>query len=223
MPCHVKGQAGPFFPGVFAKRQKGQAEGSFPWDFASEAIFRKPFVKRLTAKGQGMAIDFLFAVLIFLLLLNAALSLWSSNSKSFEKEALLSDLGSRASQTIDLLVRDSGTPNDWETRTIDNTQIIGLASTDRVLDSEKVAKFTEWTKNGDGFWGEDYNKVRQKMLLASDFYFRLSDADGIPIAQTAVPPLELQDKWWVINVKRIVKYGGDAAIAEISLYHPKYP
>ncbi len=178
------------------------------------------YAKQANAKGQGMAIDFLFAVLIFLLLLNTVLSLWSGNSKSFEKEALLSDLGSRASQAIDLLVRDSGTPNDWETRTIDDVNVIGLAKTDRVLDGEKVAKFTAWAQN---FWSDDYNKVRQKMLLASDFYFRLSDEDGLVLAQTALPPTELQDKWWVINVKRIVKYGGDAAIAEISLYHPKYP
>jgi len=182
----------------------------------------KKFAARFTPDcvGQGMAIDFLFAVLIFLLLLNAALSLWSSNSKSFEREALLSELSARASQTIDLLVRDSGTPNNWEARAIGDVQIIGLASTDRQLDSEKVGKFIVW---GGNFWSEDYNKVRQKMLLASDFYFKLSNEQGTTIiAQTAPPPLELQEKWWVINVKRIVNYGGEAAIAEFSLYHPKY-
>ena len=191
---------------------RGHAEGSFPWGFFATA-----------KKGQGMAIDFLFAVLIFLLLLNAALSLWSSNSKSFEKEALLSELNARASQTIDLLIRDSGTPSDWEKRTIDDTAMIGLAATDRVLDEEKVAKFTEWTKTGNGFWGEDYNKVRQKMLLSSDFYFRLSSEGETVLAATAEAPTELQNEWWVINVKRIVNYGGEAAIAELSLYHPKYP
>ncbi|MDP2973957.1 MAG: hypothetical protein Q8N60_02810 [Candidatus Diapherotrites archaeon] len=44
--------------------RKGQAK-QFPWAFASEAIFRKPFVKRLTAKGQESApFELLVAVII---------------------------------------------------------------------------------------------------------------------------------------------------------------
>jgi len=44
--------------------RKGLAK-QFPWAFASEAIFRKPFVKRLTAKGQESApFELLVAVII---------------------------------------------------------------------------------------------------------------------------------------------------------------
>ncbi len=170
------------------------------------------------AKGQGLAIDFLFAAMIFLLLLNAALNVWSNEAGFVQKEYLLSELENKASPAIDLLVRTNGEPPDWEERDINQTKIIGLAKSDRVLEPDKVRLFAQW---GSAFWSVDYNKLKEKMFLSYDFYFKLSDETGTVIEETEKPPATFLGKVWSVNVKRIVKYGEGAGIVELTLYHPR--
>lgn len=176
----------------------------------------KPHVNR---KGQGLAIDCLFAALIFLLLLNSIIGLWQSNMAFLESENRASDLRQEAEQTLDLLVRHSGSPEDWEKKEWEEIEVIGLAKRDRVLDQEKVERFSTLAGS---FWDSDYNSIRSSLMAGRDFHFTLRLKEGGPAnASTAEPPSDLQGNWWAASVKRVVKYGGDTAIANLTLYAPK--
>lgn len=165
-----------------------------------------------------MAIDFLFAAMIFILILNAALAIWSNEADFIQNELSQNELENKAGPAIDLLVRTSGTPNDWELRSIDDAEIVGLAKSDRNLDPEKVKTYCQWASV---FWSDDYNKLKAKMLIDHDFHFKLSDETGAVIKETGSPPETFLGSVWSANVKRIVKYGEDAAIAEFRLFHQK--
>lgn len=171
------------------------------------------------AKGQGIAIDLMFAMLVFMLLLGAILGLWQSNAVFLEKQSSLSQLQSEAVQGVDMLVRHQGEPDDWETKQdLSNVTTIGLAKRDRVLDMDKVNRLVELAGDPPGFWEADYNTARTKMLAGRDFYFKLTNVEGAVIAQTANGNPQ---NMWAVNVKRVVTVGGDVAVAELTLYFPK--
>ncbi|MCX6798474.1 MAG: hypothetical protein NTW59_00020 [Candidatus Diapherotrites archaeon] len=172
--------------------------------------------KNFSCAGQTIAVDFLFALLLFLLVLNSALSIWKNNSLLLEKQGTISGLQLEAIQAIDLLVRSSGSPDNWEERSLAETQIIGLAKRDRVLDPAKVNRFVLLSS---AFGSDDYNGVKARLLVGRDFYFRLSNGSGTIAGTETAKPGDL-DSQWAVNVKRIVEFGGDSAVAELTLYYP---
>ena len=165
-------------------------------------------------QGQGIAIDFLFAVLVFLVLLNASLALIDSSSRSSAEKNTLAELNSRTMQILDMLVRTDGEPDEWQSLGISQVTVIGLAKRDRVLDVKKVEKFMEWA-------AEDYNKVKSLLLTGYPYYFRLSDYEGMVLEETGRPGQQQRENSIESNVKRIVNYNGGEAIAELTLYYPK--
>ena len=166
-------------------------------------------------KGQAMAMDLLFAIMIFLLLLNAGLSIWKSNASFLEGQGTFNELQLEAARAADNLVRAAGTPDNWEEKPISEATAIGLAKRDLVLDDAKVSRFIQLAAD---FESGDYNETRIRLLAGRDFYFKLS-RDGAPLVETGKPP-DLE-RLWAVDVKRIVKYGGEPAVAELTLYYPK--
>ena len=173
-------------------------------------------------KGQGIALDFLFAVLVFLLVLNASLALMDSGNSSAADKSLIVDLQAKASQTIDMLVRTEGQPNDWQYKGIGEANIIGLAKRDRVLDKGKVNKFVEWGADYSDTSG-DYNRARALLLIGYDFHFRVINSSGEILKEA--PSQETQPPKWedmtAVRVKRIVNLDGDEVIAELTIYYPQ--
>jgi len=174
----------------------------------------------LGKKGQGIALDFLFAVLVFLLVLNTTMSLIDSSNESVSEKSLFNSLNAKAMQTIDRLVRTDGQPNNWELKGIDDATAIGLAKRDRALEDDKVAKFIEWTDDYSDPNG-DYNKVKSLLLIGYDYYFKLSDSTGATLEETGRPGQAARDQMMAVNVKRIVNYQGEEAIAEFEIYYPR--
>ena len=169
----------------------------------------------LNKKGQGIAIDFLFAILIFLLVLNASMALIDSTNATAADKNLLGELQASASQAIDRLVRTEGTPKDWQNKSIGETVLIGLAKRDRVLDGDKVKKFVEWAEDYSDTTG-DYNRIKTQLLSGYDFHFKIGDFEA---------PSENQPEIWnrmtAVRVKRIVNFNGEEAIAEFTIYYPQ--
>lgn len=178
-------------------------------------VAKKPREKNSNERGQAIAIDLLFAIMIFLLLLNAGLSIWKSNASFLEGQGTFNELQLEAARTADQLVRTAGTPDNWEEKPIAEATAIGLAKRDLVLDDAKVNRFIQLAAD---FGSGDYNETRLRLLAGRDFYFKLG-GDGAAIAETGKPP-DLE-RLWAVDVKRIVKYGGEPAVAELTLYYPK--
>ena len=178
-------------------------------------VAKKPGEKNSSARGQAMAIDLLFAVMIFLLLLNAGLSIWKSNASFLEGQGTFNELQLEAAMAADQLVRTAGTPDNWEERPIAEATAIGLAKRDLVLDDAKVNRFIQLAAD---FGSGDYNETRLRLLAGRDFYFKLS-RNGAPLAETGKP--SDIERLWAVDVRRVVKYGGEPAVAELTLYYPK--
>lgn len=172
----------------------------------------------LGKKGQGVAIDFLFAILVFLLLMNALFSLIDNGNRTASDKSILNQLNSRTQQTIDMLVRNGGTPEHWELGNIDNAEVMGLAKRDRALDLDKIEKFVEW---GGTYGDQDYEKTKALLLIGYDYYFRISDSDDTTIYSTGQPGDNRWDNYMAVNVKRIVNLEGAEVIAELTIYYPR--
>lgn len=173
----------------------------------------------LGKKGQGIAIDFLFAVLLFLMILNASMTIIDNSNKNSANKAIVNSLNDTLSQTLDRLVRSGGEPVDWEGKTLDETILIGLAKRDRVLDNEKVERFSQWAGNYSDLTG-DYNKTKSRLLMGYDFYFVLTDSLGNTLKIPGTPG-DAWDNMQATNLKRVVNYNGGEAIAELTLYYPR--
>lgn len=171
-------------------------------------------------KGQGIALDFLFAVLVFLLVLNASISLMDLSYESDLDKSLIVDLQAKAAQTIDALVRTEGSPSDWQNRGIGEASLIGLAKRDRALDEGKVNKFVEWANV---YGSENYEKTRALLLIGYDYHFRIISSAGA--TRKEAPSQATQPSKWngmtAVRAKRIVNFNGDEAIAEFTIYYPQ--
>lgn len=169
-------------------------------------------------RGQGIAVDFLCAALIFLLVLNATVNLINSSNRSLADKTLLNELNAKTEQTLDLLVRTSGIPNNWEENGIDEAQVLGLAQRDRVLDSQKVSRMAEWAAT---YRSQDYNKSKALLLTGYDYYFGIKRGDGTVLQETGQPVTEVQEESLAVTAKRIVNFNGEEAIALFTVYYPR--
>jgi len=169
----------------------------------------------LGRKGQGIAIDFLFATLVFLLVLNTSMTLIANGNQTVSDKSLLNELQSKSAQTLDIIVRTDGEPNNWEEKSIGSVTTIGLAKRDRALESGKVQKFTEWATT---YRSADYNAIKSLLLIGYDYYFEISDSEGIVIANTGKPDVGVRSKGLEVSAKRIVNYEGEEAIARLTFY-----
>ena len=175
-------------------------------------------------RGQAIALDLLFAVLIFLLLLNSGLLFLGSSNSTVEGKGLLDDLEARAIQSLDMLVRTAGKPDDWQLKSIGDVTFLGLAKRDRVLDEAKVERFRGWIQT---YGSSDYNRVKSLLLIGYDYYFKMTDSSGSILQvkgnniESGVPAGSSWDKMKAINLKRVVNFRGEAAIVEFAIYYPQ--
>ena len=178
----------------------------------------------MNKKGQGVAIDFLFAVMIFLLILNASMILINSNNEIAVDKNLIGGLQSSASQAIDTLVRTEGMPTDWQNKSMGEVTSIGLAKRDRVLDNDKVNTFVTWAKDYSDETG-DYNKVKILLLSGYDFHFKIVNSSGATLKEAPNQNKPINPGSWdnmtAVRIKRIVNFNGEEAIAEFTIYYPQ--
>lgn len=177
----------------------------------------KARLARFCASGQGLAIDFLFAVMLFLLLLNASLVLIEGGSKNAADKGLLNELNAKAVLAADRLVRSEGEPSDWQDNGIEGATAIGLAKRDRVLDQAKVERLAEWAQS---YSSADYNRVKQLLLVGYDYYFRLGDSGGATLYETGKPSPGRIAEMSAINVRRIANLNGGEVVVEFTIYYP---
>ncbi|MDO8538145.1 MAG: hypothetical protein Q7S21_04625 [archaeon] len=160
-------------------------------------------------KGQATLIDIIFASMIFLLLFGALVSFFSSNYLTTQKQQLQSDLESKAFETADQLIRFEGLPSNWEElSSIDDINIFGIASRDRVIDENKLARLSSLALT-------DYNKLKQKLNIGQyDFILDLTRADSILVSVGINPASNAT----TVVVRRVVYYRGEEANVSFTLY-----
>lgn len=89
-------------------------------------------------KAQLWSTDFALSAVIFFLALGIMVFAWNYTTIQAQESLLVSDLENSAILVSDFLARDPGYPQDWNTS---NVQVIGLASSENILNPGKIQSF----------------------------------------------------------------------------------
>lgn len=157
------------------------------------------------SKGQTVLVDATFAALIFALLFFALNNMFIMGFETEQTKGELSEMSLLANSRLDLLVKSSGIPKNWEDIGIDDVNQIGLANHERQLAEQKVNTF----KN----LASDYNATKALIGLQKyDYYFVL---ESIPQNTAGLPP---QSDATQVVAQRIVTFQGAETLASLTIY-----
>jgi len=131
----------------------------------------------LNKKGQGIAIDLMAGVLIFIIIGSSIMFVWGDKSFEVEENLFENERIAMAERTLNTIVISKGLPTDWEKyigteeEIANNIKMLGLARRDRVLDKKKVEKFAELSN-----FEDNYAILKTKLLIGgNEYYFRILD------------------------------------------------
>ena len=79
----------------------------------------------LNKKGQGMAVDMMAAVLIFLIIGGSVMFVWSDKEIEAEERFFENERIAMTERTLDTMIKSNGLPADW--KKYEGTNKIGRA------------------------------------------------------------------------------------------------
>ncbi len=127
----------------------------------------------MNKKGQGMAIDLIAAVLIFIVIGGSIMFVWENKKFEVEESLFENEIIAMAERTLDTMIKSKGLPTNWENGNALNIQMLGLAKRNMILDTKKVEKFAELSNSQ-----EDYAILRTKLLIGgNNYYFRVFEPE----------------------------------------------
>ncbi len=118
-------------------------------------------------KGQLNSIDFISAIVIFMVLVVFMVTFWFVSISHVATGVKENRMGAAAVSISDMLVKGSGTPSTWEDDPA-NAEVLGLAISPNVLSENKIQQFTSM----------DYNESREILGLDYDYYFYVECLEG---------------------------------------------
>ncbi len=125
-------------------------------------------------RGQLLTTDFILSLAIFVAILFASMSLWTSVDTQIRDAESRRDMQSIATYVSEALVRNAGYPKNWTNNTV---VMIGLAGEEHILD---IGKFLSMKKI-------NYNKARTMMRLGNyDFRIWITDDAGYDLTSGIV-------------------------------------
>lgn len=167
-------------------------------------------MKTLNTKGQTQMIDLMFAVFIFLLLFATLALAWNNSYTKSLAEQDFFEMQSKCLELSSFLLKDKGTPIDWQNQNLSDVVTFGLASKDRVVETNKLSALQT-------FSDVNYLRVRELLGVAPyDFYFELTIL-GNPLPETSFGLSPAADSE-VASIRRIVEYNGGEALVVIKLH-----
>lgn len=156
----------------------------------------------LNHKAQIGVLDFFMAFFIFVTLIITSVLIWNQYNIKLNSNLEYNDMMIKAFQISDGLVKNPGSPTNWNTT---NVKIIGLATEDRKLSSDKVNKFINISEN-------EVEGIFKTYLY--NFSFKLKTIDGDPILSYGDPPAGIMS----VSLKRYVLYEDQETIMEFTLW-----
>ena len=154
-------------------------------------------------KGQMWSMDFIISFIMFFMAVVLVLFAWDYATTENYEQMLFNDMQSTGLIVSDVLVRTSGSPQDWNM----TAMAIGLASEENTIDENKLRNFVFYM---------DYNDSRRIMGMGSyEYYFIMKNLDnqtmlidGQPTVKGNYPPVYVKN---IVPVERYVLYGGELA------------
>ena len=156
-------------------------------------------------KSQLAVTDLFLALFIATILIVTIIFAWNRYIVILGDNVDYEEMQIIAFQVSDLLVKSKGEPEDWENNP-DNVDVIGLASSDRELSTEKV----------DAFVNLPYNITSKSLgVELYSHYFQLKHINGTKMAEQGVIFPKNRS---VVNVQRLVVYENEEAIVEFAVW-----
>jgi hypothetical protein len=162
-------------------------------------------------KGQVAVLDLFVSALVFGILVATIMVTWNSYGVKIDKQLDYNTNLLRAYHISDLLTRFPGKPSFWGLQHAlgpQDVEIIGLAKSDRILDTVKVISFKNM----------DYNESKQKLGISSyEYYFRVSKLDGSDFSPAIESGIKDNESEITVTLKRYVIYNETESILEFWL------
>jgi len=154
-------------------------------------------------KSQLAVTDLFIALVVALILIILVVFTWNRYVIILKEENVYKEMQLITFQTVDLLIKSSGEPSNWELNPT-NVDVIGLASSDRKISASKV----------DALINLSYNFTSNSLGISYyDFYFQLKHVNGTQLMGYGIAPNNT-----VVSVQRLVSYKNEDAIAEFALW-----
>jgi len=147
--------------------------------------------------------DFVFASLIFVLLLGFTAATYSNYADLYTKNENKRSLEASALSISEILVKSPGYPENWELNA-SGARVIGLAKSENALDPLKVSAFDSLT----------YNDTRALLGIANDFYISIKTADG----QMQMSKGTEQENASSVSIERAVYYNRSYCRLKVRIY-----
>lgn len=162
---------------------------------------KKPKWKK--SKGQVVTSDFMLAIIILMIVIGMAGSLWNRSMYLIAEKNKRTQMRRLGLAVSSMLVKSSGVPNDWDS---DNVITIGLVDRPNVLNEDKILAFNSMEKS----------KIQDLLGIESfDFSFRVRAVnDTILFDYGTYPSGEID----VIVVRRLALYDTEPVYVEFGLW-----
>lgn len=168
-------------------------------------MHEKPTALNIGEKGQIFIYDAVFALAIFLLLFISLLAVWQSSFDSINDSRKLEEMKTKAINASDLLVFTKGSPDNWHNISLNDVNSVGLVSSARVIDSNKL----------NAFQSSEYASLKNKMNLPEyDFHLSLEQDNAVVFEKGEQPGSED----FSVALLRIVDYKGKQAKLFLKIY-----
>jgi len=155
------------------------------------------------SKAQAIMIDFFFAIIILVFLIELYFSGWGRSVLGIGLKEQKNEMEILALQITDMFVKSPGVPSDWNQT---NVLAIGLAQEDHILDTDKVNKFTNLS----------VDKTKQLLGISDlNFYFKLDYVQGDNIKEYGSVPVNSEE---IVLIRRLVFYEEKKAFMEMYLW-----
>ena len=170
---------------------------------------KKKFDKKFSQRAQATMPDILMATFLFLLILVGIVTYAQNTQHAAQETINRRSLDNVTSNIAEFIIKNPGSPTNWE-QTSDINQVIqfGLAQKDRVLDSQKVVVFTNYTNT-------DYTSVKRLLAIPS-YEFHVSFAGGATLSAGQLPPADRP----ISVVHRLVTINGVETSFTLTVYEP---
>ncbi len=119
-------------------------------------------------RGQISSYDIFIAFIGFILIFSFLGFIWNQNFFNAIEKMRIIEKQLMANQAVDVLIKSSGTPGNWETDP-SSVEVIGLASKKNVLSQRKLEEFEQL----------DYAVAREKLKIGPyDFQLELKTGNA---------------------------------------------
>lgn len=158
----------------------------------------------MAKKGQGVPIDFVAGLFIFLVMLTYFLVLWDGYSERYSAAASSIDMETTAIGIADQLVSTGGSPNNWTAEPL-AAQSIGLAWRQNELDPYRLSALSSLP----------YANAKRILGAGREIAIKIETLDG---ARLATIGTETYNTSKAVEVTRAAMMNGSAVNVRVQVY-----